>query len=752
MRFKHLAVRVAAIGLLGAATASLRADPQTAPRQPAEDQERLDSTGSGFILTGSGYIATNRHVIAGATTLGVQIPGREKAIAARVVIEDAANDLAILKTEGPLGNPPIAFSDPKDVKVGQDLVVLGYPLGFSLGQTVRASTGTLSSMYGPQDNPTLYQISAPIQPGNSGGPVFNKDGQLVGIVVSQFVRADGRAQNVNFAIKGGLLADLLQRFPDGAEVLRRNAKLTGTREQQVEALSKWVVQILNFRPAVMTATREYRKSPTATARLDLLGGKISYWVDLEKWTEANPDKKGVPQQFMMTRGQSRAGVMIEVDPTAKPTEEMRAAVMKELLADMPDAQIASQEKRVVNGLPVLLMQVDATSPSGPIAFLVQLYSGPEGSIRTSAYTDRRNLDTFKPDLETALSGFEKPKNPSLTSAPFLTEWTRKTLRLIDSPVLMRVSAREPDVARYQKVLSAYQDAMPQVYIEYIDPEKNIELMRNIGLERVGLVEFNYKGRRLRSTVDVEIDVTKALMRLQSGPQKVYFTQVHGERDLAATDNDGYSTLAAWLDANNFRLERLVPTADNKVPADAAVVIAAGPKRDFTANQITSLKNYLAGGGRVMLLLDPPASAGAPAMPNLLAFAHEWGIDVGAAVTAEGPNAVAATYSSHPATMGFREPVALPLARAIAPAGGSAAKGAVVLMETRSSVPLAAAVRSKPAAAPPAGSTVALESRVAVIGDSDFISNANIRVGANSGLFGGIIAWLSDPIPPDDLSR
>jgi hypothetical protein len=738
-------VAAAAVSCLCAAV--LGAQPPAARDQSADDKEHLDSTGSGFILTNSGYIATNHHVIAGATTLGVHIPGQEKPVPARVVADDPDNDLAIVKVDGPVGNAPIAFVEPKDVKVGQDVVVFGYPLGFTLGQTVRVSTGTMSSLYGPRDNPNLYQISAPIQPGNSGGPVFNKDGQLVGVVVSQFVNA----QNVNFAIKGGLLAALLQRFPDGAEVLRRNTKLTGSREQQVETLSKWVVQILNFRPAISTASREFRRSQTATTRVDLLGGKITYWIDLDKWSEANPDKKGVPQQFMMTRGQSRAGVLIEVDPSTKPIDEMRAGVMKELLPDMPDAQIASQERRIVNGLPMLVMEIDASSRSGPVAFLVQLYSGPEGSIRTSAYTDRRNLDAFKPDMESALSGFEKPKNPSLTSAPFLTEWTRKTLRLIDSPVLMRVSARESDVARYQKVLSAYQDASPQIYIEYIDPEKSVELARNIGITSVGLVEFNYKGRRLRSTVDVEVDVTKALMRLQSGPQKVYFTQVHSERDLAATDNDGYSTLAAWLAQNNFKLERLVPTTDNKIPADAAIVVAAGPKRDFSANQITSLKNYLATGGRLMLLLDPPLSAGG-ATPNLTAFAREWGIDLGAAVTAEGPNAVAASYGSHPATMGFRDPVAFPTARAIAPASGAAARGAVVLMETKNATPLGAAVRSKPTTAPPAGSTIALESRLVIIGDSDFISNGNIRMGANSALFGGILAWITDPIPPADLSK
>src|SRR5436190_13633904 len=349
---------VVAIALASAVAVSLRAQPPVAGReQAAEEQERLDSTSSGFILTNSGYIVTTHRGVEGATRLGVRIPGRETPAPIRLVAEDVDDDLAIVKTDDPLGTPPISFVDPKDVKVGQSLLVLGYPPGLSPAPAVRASSVSVSSLFGPRNSLNVYQISPAIEPGGSGGPVFTDDGQLVGVVASQFV------------IKSALIASLLEHFPDGAEVLRRNTKLTVSREPQVESLSKWVVQILNFRPAITTASHEYRRSPAAWTRVDLLGGRLAYWVDLDKWTETNPDKKGVPQQFMMTKGQSRAGVMIEVDPSTKPIDEMRASVMKELLSNMPDARIANQERRVVNGLPMLVMYVDATGPNGPIACL-----------------------------------------------------------------------------------------------------------------------------------------------------------------------------------------------------------------------------------------------------------------------------------------------------------------------------------------------------------------------------------------------
>jgi Trypsin-like peptidase domain/ABC-type uncharacterized transport system len=652
---RHVLAVVAAIAVACLTAVSPRGQPPVARDRAVEGEssgDRVDSTGSGLILTGSGYIVTNHHIVEGATALGVRVPGREKPAAIRVVAEDIDDDLAIVKADGAFGTPPISLMDPKDLKVGQNLILLGYPIDVAPGQSVRASTVTLTSIVGPRNNQNVYQIGAPTDAGNSGGPVFNGDGQLVGIAVSQFV------------IKTALVANLLQRFPDGADVLRHATKLTGTREQQIESASRWVVQILKYRPAITTASREYHRSPAASTRVDLLAGKLSYWMDLGKWSETNPIKSGVPQQFVMMRGQALAGVMIELDPSAKPIDEMRARVMKEARADMPDAQIISQEERIVNGLPTLVMQIEGTSANGPIVFFVQLYTGPEGSVRTSAYTDRRNLEIFKTELDAAMSGLEKPKDPSLTSASVLSSWTRTTLRQIDSPMLIRVVAREADIARRQKVLSAYQDAAPQIHIEYIDPDRSVELVRNMGADRTGLAEFSYKGRRLRSTVDAEVDVTKTLMRLHSGPQKVYFTQAHAEHDLAAAAGDGYSTLATWLDQNNFKLERLGSASDARVPADAAVVVAAGPRRDFSAGQVASLKNYLAAGGHVILLLDPPAPNVA-SMPNLLAFAHESGIEVGAAVTAEGPYAVATTYAPHPATMGFREPVAFPTARTIA---------------------------------------------------------------------------------------
>jgi S1-C subfamily serine protease len=247
--------------------------PGRAPRNARE--EEAIGTGTGFLLSTSGYIATNHHVIDEATRIEVRVPGRTQPVAANVVVQDLDADLAIIKVTGVAGSPTaIAFADPAQVRVGQDAFTLGYPLGDIMGSTVRLSTGTIDALFGIEDDPRVYQISNPIQPGNSGGPLFNKEGQLVGVVVAQldarvlYERAGIIPQNINFAVKASMLRDLVAQLPEGNQILTRANTLQGlARERQVEALSPNVVKIVSYRggatapPAGRTTNAAPRPAP-----------------------------------------------------------------------------------------------------------------------------------------------------------------------------------------------------------------------------------------------------------------------------------------------------------------------------------------------------------------------------------------------------------------------------------------------------------------------------------------------------------
>ena len=172
-------------------------------------------SGSGFFISEKGYIATNHHVIDGATQLQVtyQQNGITKSYRAEVVVTDPTNDLAIIKivdnafTELPA--IPYVFTA-KTEDVGTSVFALGYPKTYKLGNEIKYTDGTISAKTGAKGDIRLYQISVPITNGNSGGPLFDKDGNLVGITSSGWDNED----NINYAIKSIYLKNLIEVMPE----------------------------------------------------------------------------------------------------------------------------------------------------------------------------------------------------------------------------------------------------------------------------------------------------------------------------------------------------------------------------------------------------------------------------------------------------------------------------------------------------------------------------------------------------------
>lgn len=161
-------------------------------------------TGTGFALN-NGYIVTNNHVVDGASkisVLGIE-ENVAKEYAATVVSYDKNNDLALLRLSGESPIPstiPYALVN-RMCDVGEDIFVLGYPLTTYMGNEVKLTNGLISSRSGYQGDITTYQISAPIQPGCSGAPVFDKNGNIIGIINAGIPGAD----NVGYAIKSSYL-------------------------------------------------------------------------------------------------------------------------------------------------------------------------------------------------------------------------------------------------------------------------------------------------------------------------------------------------------------------------------------------------------------------------------------------------------------------------------------------------------------------------------------------------------------------
>jgi hypothetical protein len=176
-------------------------------------------TGSGTaFLVAPDLLVTNRHVIQSCAAIDVYTPEGKRP--AQVQVADAAVDLALLRVPG-LRGMPVRLRSPRTIRLGETVFVFGFPLSGSLTSGGNFTSGLVSGLRGLHDAPGDIQITAPVQPGNSGGPLLDAAGQVIGVVKAKLdamkaAKAIGDIpQNVNFAISAPTLVDFLVRHRVG---------------------------------------------------------------------------------------------------------------------------------------------------------------------------------------------------------------------------------------------------------------------------------------------------------------------------------------------------------------------------------------------------------------------------------------------------------------------------------------------------------------------------------------------------------
>lgn len=201
-------------------------------------------SGTGFAISSEGYIVTNYHVIDSAKQIIVQQSkiGIQKQFNAEIILTDKDNDLAIIQIKDSnfdsLGNIPFTFKD-KISQMGSKVYTLGYPLINSMGESVKLTDGLISSKTGFQGDISSYQISVPVQPGNSGGPLFDYKGNLIGVVNAKHQNTD----NVSYAIKSGTLKNLIELLPISLNEDKANKLRNLSIPEQVELIEDFVFLI-----------------------------------------------------------------------------------------------------------------------------------------------------------------------------------------------------------------------------------------------------------------------------------------------------------------------------------------------------------------------------------------------------------------------------------------------------------------------------------------------------------------------------
>lgn len=207
------------------------------------------ASGSGFFISTNGIVATNSHVIENANKIELTIANEFGTFTynAKILLNDNKNDVALIQVDDAkfksLSTIPYSMQDKADV--GEKVFTIGYPLNDIMGANYKVTDGIISSKSGLADDLRYYQISVPVQPGNSGGPLFNKDGNIVGLTSG---RLNGPAigtkvENVNYAIKVSYLLNLYNMLPNSVQI-SNSTQLAGKElSEQIKTLKNYVCLI-----------------------------------------------------------------------------------------------------------------------------------------------------------------------------------------------------------------------------------------------------------------------------------------------------------------------------------------------------------------------------------------------------------------------------------------------------------------------------------------------------------------------------
>lgn len=215
---------------------------------PNREINKEKGGGTGFLISENGYVITNYHVIEDARKIELYFPtdSATSKYTATVISSDKTNDIAVLKIDSGFVSPaiiPYTFSD--EYNISDEVFTIGYPQPDIMGSAYKYTKGEISSLSGIENNITMMQITTPIQPGNSGGALFNKKGDIIGITTSTLnpfymARYQGNIpQNVNYAVKSDYAKPLVKQYLGK----QQNTIADKPLAEQIKILSKFTCLI-----------------------------------------------------------------------------------------------------------------------------------------------------------------------------------------------------------------------------------------------------------------------------------------------------------------------------------------------------------------------------------------------------------------------------------------------------------------------------------------------------------------------------
>jgi ABC-type uncharacterized transport system involved in gliding motility auxiliary subunit len=197
--------------------------------------------------------------------------------------------------------------------------------------------------------------------------------------------------------------------------------------------------------------------------------------------------------------------------------------------------------------------------------------------------------------------FDTTSNKQFT----LSDQTKKIVQGLKSDATIVYLDRPSGFATAKATLDRYANLSSKVHVQYVDVVRNPTVAASYGVRYPGTAVVQIGPRREEAKSITEEGLTGAFVKDLKGVRKVCFVQGSGEHQLDETQGAGLSQFKTLLDRDNYQAQAITLIDKTQVPADCTALIIAGPKNDYTPNEVTAVKNYVENGGRVMFLIDPP---------------------------------------------------------------------------------------------------------------------------------------------------
>lgn len=372
----------------------------------------------------------------------------------------------------------------------------------------------------------------------------------------------------------------------------------------------------------------------------------------------------------------------------------------------------------------------------------------------------------------------------------LSDQSVKVVRGLDQPIVFKVFVSPAQQNEFSKIVDKYtyhSQGNDMLKTEYIDVDKDPFTVQKYDIKRLGTIVVESQARSSKIELSgpddnqIESKITNALIQVsKGGKKKVYFTTGHGERLVSEASAQGYSQMKQALASSRFDVEELISVDKEAIPADAEILIVAGPKKDFMKHELDMIEAYIKKGGKALVMVEPDSTKGLK--PWLEKFGVKWTpgetiIEMNVLARLAGGNPLTPVVTKYDAgsqitkdlkqisifdiTTPIEKSEKTPEGYVLSQLFSSSDKskqmpvpksGRIDLRApgTRPGpVPLAVAVSSKINGANPetkpgeAPKTPSAEFRMVVVGDSDFGSNRWRNTGVNGDLFQNMLSWLAE---------